>query len=439
MSQRVCFVSQRDYPGDGRLNTEITALIEAGYAVDMIAMKPAGAPFTSVEAGVRIMRIPSLTRQRAGKVRYVAEYLSFFVPVCLLLALLQVVRGYRVVHITNLPDVLVFAGLIPKLLGAKIVFDVRECTPEMFMDRFGAQPGGRIIRVMTRIEQAALRFAHASVTCTEQMRQALISRGADGDKIAVMLNTSYLQTPRPITPPPPDQVIDGPLRIITHGTVIKRYGHEVLIDAMALVITELPNARLEILGKGQAVPDLQAQVERLGLGDYVTFSGFVPDEVLVERIMAAHIGAVTLMQNPEADLVHTFKMYEYMQLATPMVISATSAVTSYFSSDTLRFFQPGDARSLADALLELARDPALRHRLAVNGLRVYEQCSIPKQRALYRSLVERVLASATPLIEQPAVGAGRVASTGKASLITRRDYAGQGEVLTAISTKDETL
>lgn len=41
------FVSQRDYPGDGRLNTEITALTEAGYAVDMIAVKPAGAPFTS--------------------------------------------------------------------------------------------------------------------------------------------------------------------------------------------------------------------------------------------------------------------------------------------------------------------------------------------------------------------------------------------------------
>lgn len=58
--------------------------------------------------------------------------------------------------------------------------------------------------------------------------------------------------------------------------MIKRYGHDVLIDAMALVIKELPHARLEILGRGQAVPDLQAQVERLGLGDYVTFQASCP-------------------------------------------------------------------------------------------------------------------------------------------------------------------
>jgi glycosyltransferase involved in cell wall biosynthesis len=388
---RLCFVSQRSYPGDARLNTEISAALEAGYGVDVVVMKNVGQPLTSFEGGARIVRVPSMTRQRAGKIRYVAEYVSFFAPVFVLLAILQIVRGYRVIHITNLPDTLVFAGLIPKLLGAKIIFDVRECTPEMFMDRFGAQPGGRALKLMTRIEQAALRFADASITCTEQMRRALINRGANADKIAVMLNTSRLNPARPISPPPPDQVIDGTLRIVTHGTVIKRYGHDVLIDALALLVRDLPNVHLEIIGKGQALPDLKAQVERLGLGDHVTFSGFLPDEELVERLMLAHIGAVTLVQNPEADLVHTFKMYEYLQIALPIVISRTSAVALSFGADTMRFFAPGDARSLADAILDLARNPALRHRLAVNGLRAYEQCSIPKQRAVYRQVVERVL------------------------------------------------
>lgn len=394
MTRRVCFVSQRYYPGDARLTTEITAMCEAGYAVDVIVMKHSGQRLTAYEDGARIIRVPSLTRQRASKLRYVAEYVAFFAPVFVLLALLQVIRRYRLVHITNLPDTLVFAGLIPKLLGAKIIFDARECTPEMFMDRFGGTAGGRAVRLMTRIEQAALRFADATVTCTEQMRRALISRGADPRKIAVMLNTSRLKHQRPIQPPAPDQPLEGGLRVVTHGTVIKRYGHDVLIDALALVIEELPDARLDIIGKGQWLPELRAQVERLDLGDHVTFSGFVPDDELVERIMNAHIGAVTLAQNPEADLVHTHKMYEYMQLATPLVISRTSAVASYFSGDAMRFFTPGDARSLADAILELARDPALRHRLAVNGLRMYELCSITKQRAIYLNLVEAVLGAA---------------------------------------------
>lgn len=391
MSYRVCFVSQRHYPGDARMTTEIGALTEAGCAVDVIVMRGAGQPLTSFEEGARIIRVPSLPRQRASKLRYVLEYVSFFLPVFVLLPLLHLIRGYRLIHITNLPDTLVFVGLIPKLLGAKIIFDVRECTPEMFMDRFGGKAEGRAVKWMARIEQAALRFAHATITCTEQMRQAMIGRGAEPHKIAVMLNTSRLKNWRPVSPPPPDQSISGGLRVVTHGTVIKRYGHDVLIDAMALVVKELPDAHLEIMGKGEWIPDLQAQVERLGLRENITFAGFLPDDVLIERIMAAHIGAVTLVQNPEADLVHTHKMFEYMQLATPMVISRTLAVASYFNDDQMRFFTPGDARALANAILELARDPGLRHRLAVNGLAMYERCSIPKQRAIYLDLVESTL------------------------------------------------
>src|SRR5690606_27983574 len=137
--------------------------------------------------------------------------------------------------------------------------------------------------------------ADRTVTCTEPMRRALISRGGDPNTIDVVLNVSAIATPRKPTLPDPDAPIDGELRIVTHGTIIRRYGHDVLIDAMAQVVKELPNARLEIIGKGQWVTDLQAQVRRLGLENVITFAGFVPDGELAERLMAAHIGVVPLV------------------------------------------------------------------------------------------------------------------------------------------------
>jgi glycosyltransferase involved in cell wall biosynthesis len=104
-------------------------------------------------------------------------------------------------------------------------------------------------------------------------------------------------------------------------------------------------------------------------------------------LMAAHIGVVPLVKNPESDLVHTFKMYEYMQLAIPIVISRTTGVTWYFNDDVMAFFEPGDPGDLADKIIDLARDPNRRYRLAKHALQAYEEHSPEKQREAYMSAV----------------------------------------------------
>ncbi len=386
-----CFVSQRHYPGDARLANEIRAAQDLGLSVSIICMRGQGQPLASLEDGVRIYRVPSLPRQRAGKLRYILEYATFFVPTFFLLATLHLVKGYRLVHITNLPDALVFAALVPKLLGAKVLFDLRECTPEMFIDRFGAHPEGRVIRLMVAIEQAALRFADLNITCTEQMRQALIARGGAQDRIAVIMNGGaphLLLEPR--LPDPTDRAEDE-FRIVTHGTVIRRYGHELLLEAMAEVVRAVPQARLTIFGRGELLPALEAQRARLGLAEQVALAGFVPDDELIRQLRRAHCGVVPLMRNPESDLVHTYKMFEYIHLGIPTVISRTKAVAAYFDEDSLRFFEPNDAHSLAAALIDLAHDPHKRYALAANALKAYERYAPPVQRQAYADLVAELL------------------------------------------------
>ena len=40
----------------------------------------------------------------------------------------------------NIPDFMVFAAVFPKLTGAKIILDVHDIVPELFVTRFNALP-----------------------------------------------------------------------------------------------------------------------------------------------------------------------------------------------------------------------------------------------------------------------------------------------------------
>jgi glycosyltransferase involved in cell wall biosynthesis len=382
-------VSQRYYPGDARLLTTIQALQDRGYQVDMVCMRSPGQPLHSYEDGVHIYRIPSMIRKRAGKLRYALEYLSFLVPCALLVLWLHLRKGYTVVEVTNLPDFLLAVGVLPRLLGAKLIFDVRECAPEMFNDRWGLSMDGRFMRLMIAIEQWCIRFAHATVTCTEQMRQAMIGRGADPDKIAVVLNVNVSANLTGDGLPDPNDTAADEFRIVTHGTIIKRYGHEVLIRAMPHIVAAIPQARLKIFGRGEMKAELESLVKTLELDQVVNFPGFVSEEELVRTLRAAHVGVVTLLRNPEADLVHTFKMFEYIALGVPVVHSGTTAAKAYFDPTCMQFFEASDEKDLARAVIELYQSPARRHDMAKNARqKVADSYSTARQKVIFGDVVD---------------------------------------------------
>lgn len=390
MKPRICFVSQRAYPGDARLSTATQAAQEAGYEVDVLCVRESKQTRTALDRGVHIYRLPSIPRKRAGKIRYVAEYVSFLASAFLFLTFTQLWKRYKIVEVTNLPDALIYSALVPKLFGAKIIFDVRECSPEMFMDRFKGKPGGRGLAVMIALEQRSIRFADVVTTCTEQMRQMLISRGGDPQKIEVLLNVSDSVLPATATLPDPNDRATDSFRIITHGTIIKRYGHQVLIGAMALIKDRIPQAHLEIYGRGEAQPDLELQVRSLKLEDTVTFGGFVSQAELTKRLHAAHVGVIPLIRNTESDLIHSYKMYEYIAFGLPIIASRTTAVQAYFNDDCIAFFESGDEQGLANCLIDLYEHPEKRLRLASNALSAFEQYTPAKQRAIFQNILKRV-------------------------------------------------
>ncbi|MCC6612080.1 MAG: glycosyltransferase family 4 protein [Anaerolineae bacterium] len=392
MTKRVCIVSQRNYPGDARLSNQVLAFQNAGWEVEFVGTRPANKPAYSFEENVRCYRLPSLERMRASKIRYVFEYVSFLLPAMFFLIYLHLKRHYAVIFITNLPDPLVLAGLFPKLMGAKLLFDLREVTPEMLEDRFGYGPDHPLMKISVWLEQFAIRFVDQALSTNDQMRNAVLSRGADPNKVGIMLNLGWVPIWKsgPQLPDPNDK--HEPFRLVMHGTILKRYGLEYLFEAMKLVVEKVPDVELEIIGKGEIVPTLQQQVKELGLEKTITFPGFMWYTELVPRLRRAHAGIIFLLNNVETRVSHTHKMYEYFSLGVPIIASRTEAVAAFVPENCIYFVESENVENVANAILDLYEHPEKCYNLAKTALDWYtDNCSSEVQQAAFMSNVDKAL------------------------------------------------
>jgi glycosyltransferase involved in cell wall biosynthesis len=177
-----------------------------------------------------------------------------------------------------------------------------------------------------------------------------------------------------------------PFTLISHGAIEERYGHDTMLDALALVKSEIPNLCLKILGAGTFVNEFLAQIHQKGLENHVHYLGWVPLTQLIPELHAADIGIVAQESSPYSNLVHTTKMYEFITLGKPVLASRLRSVEAYFDENSLYYFEPGDPHSLARGILDLYHHPTKRKTLVENSQELYNQYRWEKQKEIYLAI-----------------------------------------------------
>jgi glycosyltransferase involved in cell wall biosynthesis len=383
---RIAVLRQGLFEFDPRVRREVHALLQAGHEVDVISRREEGRPWIERDGRLTVRRVPAPLR-RSGAVSYLAEYAIFFVAAFALLTLLHIRRRYELVQVHSLPDPLVFAAIVPKLTGARVVLDLHECMPEFFATKFGKGLDHHAVRAVATAEQASISFADFVLTCTNQMREAFVGRGADPAKIGVVHNTAEEEFFDPELHPPRARE-NGRFTLICHGSVEDRYGLDTAIKAVASLADEIPELRLQIYGKGTQLPELRELATQLDVRDRVDFNGtWIPIEELVDAIAAADAGIVAMKRDVFRDLVHCNKMYDLMAMRRPVITSRTRSVEAYFSGDALLYFTADDADDLARAIRQLHADPSLGERLVEHAQQEVEPYRWPRQRELYKRYV----------------------------------------------------
>jgi glycosyltransferase involved in cell wall biosynthesis len=340
--------------------------------------------------GVKVTSLPA-SRKRSKRWRYAFDYGLFFILVACTLALRHMRRPYDVVQVYSMPDFLVFAAAIPRLLGSQVFVFMNEPAPELAETVFGR---GVLPRLLGLVEQRALAFADHAYTVTEQLKSRYIERGADGRRITVVLNSADPQV-RFGGWSPSTTSTKREFTVICHGTIEDRYGQDNLVDAVALLREELPDLRLVLTGRGTFTDRILEMIEAYDLGDVVSYLGWVSDERLNDLLHGADVGIVAQKASPYSHLVHTYKMVDYWIFGLPVIASRLHAVSELYGDDVIEYYTPGDVRDLARAIKKLYDDPARRELLSRNGRRAHETNGWMTQRERYLGPYRRFSSNAS--------------------------------------------
>ncbi|HZM72438.1 MAG TPA: glycosyltransferase family 4 protein [Candidatus Polarisedimenticolia bacterium] len=385
-------VTHSYYDEDPRVRRQAEALVAAGHAVDVYALRRPDDPETGEVGGVRVQRLDVQRHQGAGPATYLREYVSFFVRAQFALTRGHARRRYALVQVATLPDWLVFAGLPLRMTGTPLLLDLHESMPAFFASRFPGLARGPARRVMTLAERVSLAAASHCLTVNDGLRDRLVAGGLPASKIDVIANAPSLALFDRAAAQARPFMADGTLRLVYAGAVTPTYELGVVLEALVRVRELRPELpfRLDVYGRGDSQPALEAQAATLGLAANVRFHGRIPIEAVPGAIAAADVGLAPTRRDAFTDVSLSTKIFEYGALEKPVVASRLPMIERELPADALWTYEPADPASLAAAILSVADDPADRERRVAALRSLVEERSWEVEARRYVAIVERL-------------------------------------------------
>jgi glycosyltransferase involved in cell wall biosynthesis len=387
---KICMIAYTFYSRDPRVRREAEALAGRGDSVDFICLKEAGKTVPRDYDGVHLYPLSAGRYQGDSTLLYLAKYASFFLRASFLVSFLFMRKRYDIIQIHTMPDFLVFTAFIPKLFGAKVILDVHDLMPELYMCKFRSGPQHFIVRLITWIERRSIAYADKAISVHIPHRDALVGHGNAEQKFAVLLNVPDTR----IFHRNGGREADGKFRLIYHGTVARRHGLEVALRAVSNVKRSIPNLEFLVIGGGDDLGRIKKIAAEMDLGDCVRFLGTMPTEELPQYLRRADLGVVPILYDPFTRYMLPLKLLEYVGMGIPCIVSETETIRAYFSDEMVRFSKPGDERELADGILELYRDPDQRARQVAEAARFNASFNWEQQKKNYFEVVDSLLATA---------------------------------------------
>jgi glycosyltransferase involved in cell wall biosynthesis len=363
--KKICMVAYTNYLSDARPRREAETLARRGDHVDFIALAEQGSVAVETINGVRLFRMRQRRYRGSSGISYAFAYFRFLCAASLKVARLFQRERYDVIYVHSMPDLLVLVGFIPKLFGARIVLNLHDMMPELYMSKFGISERHWLIRLLALQEQCSIRLADQVICVHHPHRDVLCHRGAPPEKITILPNV-----PDPALMPSGARTpaTDSAFRIVYHGTIARRLGLDLAVRAFEKVADSCPGARFEIFGTGDAADDLAAQIAASPANQRIGFSNkMFRVESIAQMIQGAAVGIVPNRRDAATEYMLPVKLLEYIYLGIPVIAPRLRTIQYYFAEDQVAYYEPGNVEQLAACIHRLYQDPFEREALSRNG------------------------------------------------------------------------
>lgn len=251
---------------------------------------------------------------------------------------------------------------LARLLGKRTVYHVNDLSTEYRYAGARRKWEKMLFRVLVLFEHMTFRWADLLLVPTRVMRRYIAGTGVNADRIllapdgALMDQFNGAKTPHDY------------LMVIHHGNLAECSGTMTLIEAAPQILAKYPATRFYILGQGEQEEVLKQRAAALGLGEAVVFTGWISYAEMCRMVVSSDIGVIPRTDILPNHAITTGKIMEYWASRTVVVASRLEGISEVAEDGTdAVLFRPGDPDDLAEKIIRLAGDAALRKRLADAG------------------------------------------------------------------------
>ena len=381
--KRMAVVLFSNFPGDPRPRRAAETFALAGMAVEVLCLMDEGSSTRDTFKGIEVERV-TIKKLRNSKLWYLVQYGLFILIAFGKLTVRSLSKPYDIVHVHNMPDILVFTALIPKLLGSKVILDLHDPMPELMRTIFGFGKDSAAVKWMTRFERWSISFSDRVITVNRACEKLFASRSCKPEKVSVIMNA-------------PDEKIfqyvpvrqrnrglaktQAPFVLMYHGTIVERNGLDLVVDALEKILDVIPTAELRVYGHRTPFLDqVMDDLPKKRLEKSVQYCGPRRLEELVRAIEECDVGVIPNRRSIFTEINTPTRIFEYLALGKPVVAPRAPGIEAYFDKESLVFFELGEVEDLAEKLLWVATHPADAYEITKRGQEIYREHAWSRER-----------------------------------------------------------
>ena len=370
---RSCMIAYSEFYYDARIKSYVNILNSAGHFVDLIIIADKENIVSlnkQKDYGTNRLYFVSEKYRGNSQIAYIFSYVIFFIKALLKVTSLFFREKYKLIHVHNMPNFLVFSAIIPKLFGAKVVLDIHDLMIPIYLTKFSNKAIIKFFETFLKFEQAiSLRFVDHIICADHLQGNALIEEyKVNPSKLTVLMNIpnenifKILKIPR----------ASDNFNLIYHGTMSRRLGIDLLLHAINNIKDKIP-VKLHLYGSGEYLIDIINTRKSMGLEDFVYIHGKgVPAEQLSEIICSMDAGIIGNRYSIATNnYMMPVKLMEYVYHKIPVVAPRLNIIKYYFSEEMVKYYDAENVEQMCDCIIDLYRNPEERKVIINNANRFF--------------------------------------------------------------------
>ncbi|ANW95275.1 glycosyl transferase [Wenyingzhuangia fucanilytica] len=370
---RIGMILDKTFPPDPRVENEALYLIGKGFEVYLFCLT-----YDESEIGLTDYKGIHVVRYLSNDFLYKSSALAYTFPYYktkMSAKIKEFILLYQI-HVLHVHDIQIVSAAYKacKVFKIPYVLDLHENRPEIMKVYPHLKKGvGKWVIDIERwraAEEKYAKFAKRVIVVTQEAKDELLERiHIPAKKVEVLPNTvlKKFYTEYELEESIHTKFQDDFVLLYIGDTAIRR-GLLTAIKAIPVLKETIKNIKLVVVGKSTEDPILLAEVERLGIQNYVSFEGWQDEKLFPSYIISSDICISPLHRNKHHDTTYANKLFQYLSFKKPLLVSGASAQKKLVKKQGVGLCHKAkDTNDFANQVLKFYKNPTLMKEMGEAG------------------------------------------------------------------------